>query len=80
MMKIDFTILVADFASVGISYMDSLKIFTLSLAFCLKVDNGNPILIGIFFRDSLKPTIVQVLEKQFLLILQSLRDNGVSSL
>ena len=80
MMKIDFTILVADFASVGISYMDFLEILTLSLAFCLKVDNGDPILVGIFFRDSLKPTIVQVLEKQFLLILQPLRDNGVSSL
>ena len=79
MVKIDFAIFVADFSSVGISYMDSLKIFTLSLAFCLKVDNGNPILIGVFFRDSLKPPIVQVLEKQFLLILQPLRDNGVSS-
>ena len=79
MVKIDLAIFVADFASVGISYMDSLKIFTLPLALCLKVDNGNPILIGVFFRDSLKPPIVQVLEKQFLLILQTLRDNGVSS-
>ena len=79
MMKIDFTILVADFASVGISYMDSLKIFTLSLPLRFEVDNGNPILVGVFFRDSLKPTIVQVLEKLFLLILQSFRDNGVSS-
>ena len=79
MVKIDFAIFVADFASVGISYMDFLKIFTLSLALCLKVDNGNPILIGVFFRDSLKPPIVQVLEKQFLLILQPLRDSGVSS-
>lgn len=80
MMKIDFTIFVADFASVGISVMDSLKIFTFSLAFCLKVYNGNPILIGVFFRDSLKPPIVKVLEKLLLLVLQSLRDNGVSSL
>ena len=79
MMKIDLTIFVSDFASVGISYMDFLKILTLPLAFCLKVDNGYPILVGVFFRDSLKPTIVQVLEKQFLLVLQSLRDNGVSS-
>ena len=79
MVKIDFAILVADFASVGISVMDFLKIFTLPLAFCLKVDNGDPILIGIFFRDSLKPPIVKILEKLVLLILQSLRDNGVSS-
>ena len=79
MVKIDFAIFVADFTSIGISYMDSLKIFTLSLAFCLKVDNGNPILIGVFFRDSLKPPIVKVLEKLVLLVLQSFRDNGVSS-
>lgn len=79
MMKIDFTIFVADFSGVGISYMDFLKIFTLSLALRFEVDNGNPILIGIFFRDSFKPPIVQVLEKKFLLILQTLRDNGVSS-
>ena len=79
MMKIYFTIFVADFASVGISVMDFLKIFTLSLSFCLKVDNGNPILIGVFFRDSLKPPIVKVLEKSVLLIFQTLRDNGVSS-
>ena len=79
MMKIDLTIFVADFASVGISYMDSLKILTLSLALRFEVDNGDPILIGVFFRDSLKPPIVQILEKQFLLILQPLRDSGVSS-
>ena len=79
MMKIDFTIFVADFASVGISVMDPLEIFTLPLAFCLKVDNGNPILIGVFFRDSLKPPIVKVLEKLVLLILQSLRDSVVVS-
>lgn len=78
-MKIDFTIFVADFASVGISYMDFLKIFTLPLAFCLKVDNGNPILVGVFFRDPFKQPVVQVLEKLVLLILQTLRDNGVSS-
>lgn len=80
MVKIDFAIFVADFSSVGISYMDSLKIFTLSLPLCLKVYNGDPIFIGIFFRDSLKPSIVKVIEKLLLLVLQSLRDNGVSSL
>ena len=80
MVKIDFAIFVADFSSVGISVMDSLKIFTLSLAFCLKVDNGNPILIGVFFRDSLKTPIVKVLEKLLLLVLQSLRDSVISSL
>lgn len=79
MVKIDFAIFVADLTSVGISVMDSLKIFTLSLSFCLKVDNGNPILIGVFFRDSLKPTIVKVLEKLVLLIIQTLRDSVVSS-
>ena len=63
MVKIDFAIFVADFASVGISYMDFLKIFTLSLTLRFEVDNGNPILVGVFFRDSFKPTIVQVLEK-----------------
>ena len=79
MMKIDFTIFVADFSSISVSVMDFLKIFTLPLAFCLKVDNGNPILVGVFFSESLKPPIVQVLEKLVLLILQTLRDNGVSS-
>ena len=79
MMKIDFTIFVADFTSISISVMNLLKIFTLSLSFCLKVDNGNPILIGVFFSESFKPPIVQVIEKSVLLVLQSLRDNGASS-